>query len=90
MEIKNEMLQAFKKLYKGKRLLAVQLNGFNHSLFYDSGKSDSEIEIERHSVYTNMGDAKGTEFFKAVELDNNNISFKHNPQEIIFVHPSER
>jgi len=48
--MKKEMLAKFKELYKGKRLLAVQLNGFNHTIFYDNGKTDSEIDIERYSA----------------------------------------
>ena len=87
--MKQEMLAKFKELYKGKRLLAVQLNGFNHSIFYDNGKTDSEIDIERYSLYHNMDDDKAKTFFEALKL-NHHLNFKHEPKEYLFVRPLER
>jgi len=36
--------QDFKKALPDKRLLAVRLNGFSHSIWYDNGNAESEVE----------------------------------------------
>lgn len=87
--MKREMKKAFKDIFQGKRLLAVQLNGFNHNIFYDSGKTDSEVEIARYSLYTDMESSKAKAFFETLNL-NHHIGFKHNAKEILFVSPQER
>lgn len=60
---KQELQARFKELYPKKRLLAIQLNGFNHTVFFDNGsKSTDSIEIERYSPYTVMdGQTQNTE-----------------------------
>lgn len=39
-----EFEEHFKKVLPGKRLLAVSLDGFSHSAWYDSGKNTDKIE----------------------------------------------
>lgn len=87
--MKKEVLQAFKNIYKDKRLLAVQLNGFNHSIFYDSGNAESEVQIDKYSLYTKMGTEDAKKFFKDLKLDHHH-DFKHEPEELLFVTPKER
>lgn len=36
--------QNFKAVFPDKRLLAVRLDGFSHSAWYDSGDAESEVE----------------------------------------------
>lgn len=36
--------QIFKTIFPNKRLLAVKLDGFSHSAWYDSGTKSSEVE----------------------------------------------
>lgn len=87
--MKQEFLEKFNELYESKRLLAVQLNGFNHTLFYDNGDGNSQVEIDRFSIYTEMGTQKAKKFFKDLSLDYH-YNFKHEPEEIIFLNPEER
>lgn len=87
--MKEKVLQAFKNIYKDKRLLAVQLNGFNHSIFYDSGDAESEVQVDRYSLYTKMGTEDAQRFFKDLSLDHHH-NFKHEPKEFLFLRPEER
>lgn len=86
---KNDMKKVFKELYQGKRLLAVQLNGFHHTIYFDNGKTDDKIDYEYYSLYTDMKSDKAKEFFKRLKLDYH-INFKHDPKEFIFVSPNQR
>ena len=90
--MKETILEFFNHHYQGKRLLSVQLNGFNHTIFYDNGKSDSEIMIERYSAYTDMGFKKAKEFFNTLSefFPVYHETYKRNPKEILYFHPSER
>jgi hypothetical protein len=90
--MKDTVSSLFSKVYQGKRLLAVQLNGFNHTIFYDTGNSDSKIMIERYSAYTDMGFKKAKEFFNTLSEFETvyHEAYKRNPLEIVYVHPSER
>lgn len=36
--------QKFKTVFPGKRLLAVRLDGFSHSAWYDDGSFESDVE----------------------------------------------
>lgn len=86
---KNDMKKVFKELYQGKRLLAVQLNGFHHTILFDNGETHGKIDIDRFSYYTNMGTDKAKKFFETLKL-NHHINFKHDPKEFVFVNPNER
>jgi hypothetical protein len=84
-----ELLKSrFEKLNPGKRLLAIQLNGFNHSVFYDSGNSNSEIEISRYSNYA----PEIKELNPLGEMFDGypNMQYQNNAKEIIYVKPESR
>ena len=87
--MKEKMLKVFKELYKGKRLLAVHLNGFSHTIIFDNGKTDDDIESEAYSLYTDIGNDKAKLFFEKTDL-NHHYNFKHDPKEYVFVSPSDR
>lgn len=75
----------FKELYPKKRLLAIQLNGFSHRVFYDDGKKNNDIQIEEYSAYTgNNGLVK--ELFKGF----GHTFYQNNAEEIIYVMPNKR
>jgi hypothetical protein len=93
--IKKDLKERFESLemFRNKRLLAIQLNGFSHSVFYDSGKTDSQVEIENYSGYTSQGIDSG--------FDNNNklkdlfsglpnYAFQNNAKEIVYIAPNKR
>jgi hypothetical protein len=84
-----EILKArFEKLYPGKRLLAIQLNGFNHSIFYDNGSSSDEIEISRHSNYApEIKELKPLgEMFEGYS----NSTYQGNAKEIVYLTKEQR
>jgi hypothetical protein len=85
---KEILKERFEKFYPGKRLLAIQLNGFNHSIFYDNGSSSDEIEIARYSNFapeikelTPLG-----EMFEGYP----NGNYQGNAVEHLYVKPDER
>ncbi len=41
--------QNFNTIYKGKRLLAVKLDGFSHDVWFDSGNGEDPIEQDKFS-----------------------------------------
>lgn len=49
--LKEALAKDFAALYPEKRLLAITLNWFAHSVFYDEGTKESEIQVEHYSQY---------------------------------------
>lgn len=89
--MKTVFKERFKKYYPNKRLLAVHLNGFSHSIFMDDGTAESSVQIsrvtcapEQRDGNTNTPEAK--KFFE----DYPNYKYQNNAKEIIFVTPDER
>jgi uncharacterized protein (UPF0276 family) len=78
----------FDKLYPGKRLLAIHLNGFSHSLFFDNGSADNEILIDRYSACMPEGSwsYEATILFAGV----GHINYQNAPLEIVFVERDKR
>lgn len=87
MENKKLFLEVFNKAYPKKRLLAIHLNGFSHSVLFDDGKKDSKIISAHYSSYTDKYKNHPLE-----ELFGNvgHYFYQNNPQEIIYVFPEER
>jgi len=88
MKQREEIQKRFDELYKGKRILAVQLNGFSHKVFYDNGSKDSEIIIEEYSPWTTMERVK--ENTKKLLGSYSTYNYKRNPLEIVYLNPEER
>lgn len=86
--MKKELLERFNGLYPKSRLLAIQLNGFSHKVFYDNGKAGSTIKVEEHSGYHLIGDvgSKVSKLLGSIA----HYSYQGNPEEIIYVKPDER
>ena len=85
----NKLLKdRFEKLYPNKRLLAIQLNGFNHTIYYDNGNAKDKIEIARYSNYApEIKDLIPLgEMFEGYA----NNKYQGNPKEIVYVKPNER
>lgn len=84
---KKLFMKRFKAIYPDKRLLAVQLNGFSHSVFYDEGKAESDIICESYSMYMpEKPNAKLAVFFAGYQ----HHYYKHNAQELVFIKLEER
>lgn len=89
IKARRELKERFKELYKGKRLLALNLNGFTHSVWYDSGNKDSAIEQEVCSAYTggmNGFTSKAQELFKGYA----NYVYQNNAVYITYIEPEKR
>ena len=84
-----ELLKSrFEKLYPNKRLLAIQLNGFTHTIFYDNGKAGEKVQVAR---YTNYAPEDKTllplgEMFAGYP----NINYQSKSKEIVYVDPDKR
>jgi hypothetical protein len=78
---------------KKARLLAIQLNGFNHTAFLDYGNVNDPITILRFSHYTNMLDENTPiEIETATMLFSSfyHMQYKHDPIGIIYILPNQR
>ena len=90
--MKTELKNRFKELYPDKRILAVQLNGFDHKVYFDSGNKDSRVEVEYHSPHlstyerTGLYTDRAKQFLEAYPT----YAYQGNPEEIIFLLPEER
>jgi len=85
---KNILKERFDRGHPGKRLLAIQLNGFNHTIFFDSGTRDSGVEVIRFSNYA-------PENNKLVPLTGMfdgypNHSYQGSPVEFLYVRQEDR
>lgn len=78
---RQEFQARFNGLYPKKRLLAVQLNGFNHALFFD--KNDGIIEVERFSPYAEV--TGQTQQSKAFFEGYPTYAYQGQPKEIVYV-----
>lgn len=90
-----EFAKRFKNLYEGKRLLAVQLDGFTHRVIYDNGTKDSKIESETYSSYLGAFDSynrnnTNTDRVKIFFMGYPNLNYQRNAKELVYVEPNER
>lgn len=90
--MKNILKKKFEEAYPGKRLLAVHLDGFSHSIIYDSGTKDSDIEQEHYSGYMSQSekDHYGMGKVESVLGDIGHRSYQNKAEEIIYVMPNKR
>lgn len=87
-ELKAELKRRFKEVYgKEHRLLAIHLNGFTHSIIYDSGTADSIIHQDEYSAYTSFENDEKT---RKVLSDIPHYCYKHNATELCYVLPQNR
>jgi hypothetical protein len=86
--MKQLLKDRFEKLYPNKRLLAIQLDGFSHTIYCDNGNAKDKIEIVRYSNYApEIKDLIPLgEMFEGYP----NHSYQGNPKEIVYVKPNER
>lgn len=87
--LKNELKEKFNKIYgEGFRLLAIHLDGFSHSVFYDEGNAESKVQIERFSACAPeiAWDERAQKLLENVP----HHVYQGNAQELLYVHPNER
>lgn len=88
----NTLKQRFEKVFKGKRLLAIHLNGFSHSVIFDSGTKDSDIEQVHYSGYMSRSEKDNYNMNKLEDIFSgiSHYQYQNNAKEIIYVYPDER
>lgn len=86
--------ERFKKLYKGKRLLAIQLNGFTHTVFYDDKKAGEPVDNYMVDHFTSCMTSDEARYYEmngdaVVDLFYGypNYQYQNNAQEIVYVMP---
>lgn len=92
---KNEILKVFNENYKeqGLRLLAVQLNGFSHKLFFDRGSWTDSIEVAEYSGCVSSAERSTFRNHTIAEAVLSNIPhycYQGAPEELIYIAPDER
>jgi hypothetical protein len=87
-EIRSLLEERFHEVYKNKRLLAVQLNGFSHSVFYDNGDGEDNIMVDRVSFYAPEIDF-GSKSKKLFDGFGHGV-YQNNPKEYVWITPEER
>lgn len=84
---KDNIAKRFAEVYPGKRLLAVQLNGFSHSLYYDDGTSESSIQQDDMSGWTDIpGGEKASQVLGLI----GHAPYQNNAVEYVYVMPEDR
>ena len=94
-EKRRELKERFERLYKGKRLLAIQLDGFTHRVIFDNGSKDSKIEQETYSAYLGSYDSydrtnTNTDKVKCLFIGYPNYSYQNHAEELCYIAPNER
>ena len=97
-EMKKEFRERWDRLFPNKRLLAVQLNGFTHTIFYDEKSPRAKVVKGecKQLVYSGcmsnaeargyeMNDDKVIAFFAGYP----NYAYQGNPVEIVYVMPKD-
>lgn len=85
-KIKKELKKRFKNVFDKKcRLLAIQLNGFSHKIFFDTG-ANTPIQIKEYSHYTTTAATAIASIFKGFY----HSMFQNNPKEIVYISPQNR
>lgn len=86
--MRDKLLERFNKLYPKKRLLAIELNGFSHIVYYDNGKGTDAIEHDSYSY--NMPEGNWTENSKMLFASIGHIQYQNNAEQLIYVDIQER
>lgn len=86
-ELKDDLKSRFNEIFKGnERLLAIQLNGFSHSVIYDFGEKTSQIIKDEFSHYTDGATHKLYKIFD----DISHYPYQNNAKEFVYIRPEER
>lgn len=78
----------FKKVYPGKRLLAIQLDGFSHRVIYDAGTKADAVQSAEYSGC--MPEAPGPAPACALFQGIGHAGYQNNAKEIIYILPEAR
>jgi hypothetical protein len=91
----HDLKDRFTDLFKNKRLLAIQLNGFTHKVFFDNGKKTDKIESLMFSAYLstceyNEADRIQLENLKKLFKGFANYQYQNKATELVWIDPRQR
>lgn len=86
--LKKVLETRFKHYYPKKRLLAVQLNGFSHKVFFDNGKAEEDVMVHTVSFYAPEQNWKSEAIglFEGIP----HHSYQGSGEEVVWVYPNQR
>ncbi len=86
--MKARLKKLFKKAYPKNRLLAIQLNGFSHKVFFDEGTKESQVKCDEWSGCMPEGgwSSRASTLFAGI----GHSGYQNNAQEIVYLNPEER
>ena len=91
---KKIFLDRFTTLYKGKRLLAIQLNGFTHAVFYDDKSAGAPVgaySVDHYSGCMSHDEAQSYGYNNAAVTllfaGYPNAYYQNNAIELVYVDP---
>ena len=86
--MKAKLKKRFKQVYPKQRILAIQLNGFSHKVFYDAGTKESKVKCDEFSGCMPEGNWSSGVCFLFDGIGHN--QYQNNAQEIVYVLPEGR
>lgn len=87
--MKEKLQKRFKKVYpKNYRLLAIQLNGFSHKVFFDLGKKTDPVQCQEFSHC--MPEGNWAQTSKDLFMDIGHNAYQNNAKEFCYILPKER
>lgn len=91
--MKEMFAKRFKKEFPKKRLLAIRLNGFSHTVVLDEGNARTLPQYLAYSAYlssSEVSDKKLNDSLANIFEGFSHYAYQGNPTEIMFVLPNER
>ena len=87
-DMKTKLGKRFSTIYPKKRILAIHLDGFSHTVIFDSGKKDSEIESESYSMYA--PEQSWSINAKKLFADIPHHTYQNNAKELLYIEKKDR
>ena len=78
----------FRTIFPNKRLLAGKLDGFSHSVWFDSGNSETEIEQEKFSGCMPEGNWSAKSQLLLAKYPHH--CYQNDPQSYVWIKPDDR
>jgi len=86
--MKKLLKKRFKTSFPGKRLLAIQLDGFSHRVIYDGGRASDPVQKKEFSGCMPEGNFDNGARYLFEGIGHN--QYQNNAKEIIYILPKER
>ena len=90
--MKDVLKKKFEEAYPDKRLLAIHLDGFSHSVIFDDGSKQSAVQQESYSAYSTEQKNEHFNTDNAIKVLSGipHYEYQGNAIEYLYVLPNER